>query len=134
VRLHLCRELLPGVPLPASLTVYRPRIPLAPRADRTLVEQLAAVIEPASGSDDATIDLPSGTVMRRVREVQAEADSAEAGVDTLRVDYWLVPPSRRPLLLSFTCGLVGLRQELVELFDLVIRTLAFPVDQGGPRR
>jgi hypothetical protein len=124
-RLHLCRELLPGVPLPASLTVYRPRIPLLPRVERTPLEQLEAVIEPVSGADDATIETPTGAVLRRVRDVEADADSAEAGIVTLRVDYWLVPPSRRPLLLSFACGLVGLRSDLVELFDLVIGTLVF---------
>jgi hypothetical protein len=124
-RLHLCDELMPGVPLPASLTVYRPRIPLSPAAARTPLEQLEAVVEPAAEPDDARVEVPSGTALRRVREERADAGSAEDGLETLRVDYWLVPPSRKPLLLSFACGMPALRASLVELFDLVVATLSY---------
>jgi hypothetical protein len=122
-RLHLCHELMPGVPLPASLTVYRPSIPLSPRSPQSPFAQLEAVVPAASEEDDATLDARSGPVLRRVRVVAADAGSPEEGIATLQVDYWLVPPSRRPVLLSFACGMPELRSGLVELFDLVVQTL-----------
>lgn len=124
-RLHLCREVVVGVPFPASLTVYRPPIPLTERGERTPLDQLEAVVETATESDDLTLEMPSGRVLRRVRVVEADAGSPEEGLTTLRVDYWLVPPSRRVVLLSFACGLPDLREGLVELFDLVVGTLAW---------
>ncbi|WP_378146935.1 hypothetical protein ACFJGV_03740 [Cnuibacter sp. UC19_7] len=128
-RLHLCREVVVGVPFPASLTAYRPPIPLVDRGERTLLDQLEAVVDPAMEPDDVTLDVPAGRVLRRVRVVEADEGSPEEGLTTLRVDYWLVPPSRRVLLLSFACGLPELREGLVELFDLVVGTLAWsPAD------
>lgn len=128
-RLHLCREVVVGVPFPASLTAYRPPIPLVDRGERTPLDQLEAVVDPAMEPDDVTLDVPAGRVLRRVRVVEADEGSPEEGLTTLRVDYWLVPPSRRVLLLSFACGLPELREGLVELFDLVVGTLAWsPAD------
>jgi hypothetical protein len=132
-RLHLCGELMPGVALPASLTVYRPRIPLSPTAAQTPFAQLEAVVETAVEPEDAAIELPSGTALRRVRAEHADAGSPEEGIQTLRVDYWLVPPSRRPLLMSFACGMPALRASLVELFDLVVATLVWHEEPTGAR-
>lgn len=124
-RLHLCREVVVGVPFPASLTVYRPPIPLAEHGGRAPLDQLEAVVEAAAEPDDATLETPAGRVLRRVRVVEAEEGTPEEGLTTLRVDYWLVPPSRRVLLLSFACGLPELRDGLVELFDLVVNTVSW---------
>ncbi|MCU1480532.1 MAG: hypothetical protein JWQ19_1318, partial [Subtercola sp.] len=44
-------------------------------------------------------------------------------VTTVEVDYWIAAPHGRVLLLSFACGMPLLRDQLVELFDLIVSTL-----------
>lgn len=157
-QLHLCREVMPGVPLPATLTVYHPRLSLrrlAPTPAAALRAVLGTVREPSGpggepgrepGRDqggeqgrepatelapDADLELPCGPAVRRVREVAAPAGSPEAGLTTLEVDYYLATPGDRVLLLSFACGLPALAEQLTELFDLVVATVAWV--QAPPR-
>ncbi|QJU54267.1 hypothetical protein SCB71_14050 [Herbiconiux sp. KACC 21604] len=139
-QLHLCREVMPGVPLPATLTVYHPRLTLR-RLGPTPAEALRAVLgtirepepepepEPVVGASadvapDTDLEFPCGPAVRRVREVAAPADSPEAGITTLEVDYYLATPGDRVLLLSFACGLPTLAPQLTELFDLVVATVS----------
>ncbi len=136
-QLHLCREVMPGVPLPATLTVYHPRLSLR-RLGPTPAEALRAVLgtirepepEPVVGASadvapDTDLEFPCGPAVRRVREVAAPADSPEAGIATLEVDYYLATPGDRILLLSFACGLPALAPQLTELFDLVVATVSW---------
>jgi len=131
VQLHLCREVMPDVPLPASLTVYWPRIAL--RASDDPAEALRAVLGSISASSDAGVEnlgdddrvFPCGSAVRRSRLVEAEPDSPEAGVRTVEIDYWIATPSHRVLLLSFACGLPELAEGLAELFDLVVATVGW---------
>lgn len=136
VQLHLCRELMPDVPLPASLTVYWPRITLSGNAAghgaaNTDAVALRAVIGGVSAPGETGVeslddlDLPCGAVLRRTRIVAADPRSPEAGVRTLEVDYWFAPPSRRVLLLSFACGMPELADSLTELFDLMVATVGW---------
>lgn len=131
VQLHLCREVMPDVPFPATLTVYWPRIAL--RASEEPAEALRAVLGPVTEARDAGVEnvgdddiaFPCGAAVKRRRIVTAEADSPEHGVRTVEIDYWIATPSRRVLLLSFACGLPELAEELANLFDLVVTTLSW---------
>ena len=131
VQLNLCREVMPDVPLPATLTVYWPRIALRSSDDPEAA--LRAVLGTITEASDAGVEnlgddnvaFPCGAAVKRRRIVTAEADSPEHGVRTVEVDYWIATPSRRVLLLSFACGLPGLAEELADLFDLVVTTLTW---------
>jgi len=131
VQLHLCREVMPDVPLPASLTVYWPRIAL--RASEDPAEAVRAVLGSVTEASDSGVEnlgdddraFPCGAAVRRSRIVTAEAGSPEEGVRTLEIDYWIATPSNRVLLLSFACGLPDLADGLAELFDLVVATVGW---------
>ncbi|TAJ46854.1 MAG: hypothetical protein EPO52_15075 [Herbiconiux sp.] len=131
VQLHLCREVMPDVPLPATLTVYWPRIAL--RASDDPVEALRGVLGTITEASDAGAEnlgdddraFPCGAAVRRRRIVTAEPGSPEEGVRTVEIDYWIATPSHRVLLLSFACGLPDLAEQLASLFDLVVTTLTW---------
>lgn len=148
-QLYLCREIVPGVMLPSSLTVYWPPLTLPPADPPS-----GTAPAPASGAAPAA-DLPPGLLalrrllgppeggqteepftvadtvgLRRDRLLTAPADpdahddADTPEVTTVIVDYWLVlPDTPRPVLLSFACGMPLLRTELIALFDLVVATI-----------
>lgn len=150
-QLYLCREIVSGVMLPSSLTVYWPPLTLPP-ADPSSAPGTSA----ASGTTGAAAsDLPPGLLalrrllgppeaeqteepftvadtvgLRRDRLLTAPADPdahddpETAEITTVIVDYWLVlPEAPRPVLLSFACGMPLLRTQLIDLFDLVVATI-----------
>lgn len=125
-QVHLCREVVPGVPLPGTLTVYWPRIALRASGESDPAVALHRVLgAPDADTSEAELaDLPTGAGIRRTRIVTGSAapDGSAPDVTTVEVDYWLATPGGRVLLLSFACGLPLLADQLVELFDLVVRT------------
>jgi hypothetical protein len=123
-QVHLCHEIMPGVPLPATLTVYWPRLVLRASGESDPGAALRAVLGPPDGDDVALDDLPTGAGIRRTRVITGSAapDGSAPDVTTVEVDYWLATPGGRVLLLSFACGMPLLADQLVELFDLVVRT------------
>lgn len=114
------------MPLPATLTVYWPRIALRASGESDPALALRAVLGPPDREgDDLTLDdLPTGPGIRRTRVITGSAapDGSAPDVTTVEVDYWLATPGGRVLLLSFACGMPLLADQLVELFDLVVRT------------
>ncbi len=125
-QVHLCREIMPGVPLPATLTVYWPRLALRASGEADPAAALARVLgaPDAATTQVALTDLPTGAGIRRSRVVTGSAapDGSAPEVTTVEVDYWLATPGDRVLLLSFACGMPLLADQLVTLFDEVVRT------------
>ncbi|CAN5327895.1 hypothetical protein BH09ACT6_BH09ACT6_03850 [soil metagenome] len=138
-QLHLCLELVPGVPLPASLTVYWPRITLRHTRETDPAVALRTVLgSPTTGeSDDELPGSPSGPAVRRSRLITPDREDADAGPEsqagltTLEVDYWLATRTGRVLLLSFACGMPLLREQLTGLFDLIVQTVTWRDDPVG---
>jgi hypothetical protein len=151
-QVHLCHEIVPGVPLPATLTVYWPRLVLRASGEDDPALALRALLGPPEGADagdgapagtgvdaDVTLDdLPTGPGIRRTRVITGSAapDGSAPDVTTVEVDYWLATPGGRVLLLSFACGMPLLAGQLVDLFDLVVRTTTwrFPAGATEPAR
>lgn len=134
-QLYLCREIVPGVMLPSSLTVYWPPLTLPPGApdggasgDLADVAGLRLLLgAPDDGQAEEEFAV-AGTVGLRRDRLLVSPPEEEGGegpeVTTVLADYWVVlPGSRQVVLLSFACGMPLLRTELVGLFDLVVATL-----------
>jgi hypothetical protein len=133
-QIHLCHEIVPGVPLPATLTVYWPRLALRASGETDPGLALRAVLGSPDGAGDVMLDdLPTGPGIRRTRVFTGSAapDGSAPDVTTVEVDYWLATPGGRVLLLSFACGMPLLADQLVELFDLVVRTTTWRFPREG---
>lgn len=130
-QLWLGEELAPGVPFPASITAFWPALAIRRQDDPEDAEAVAAAIRellgPAQeGAEEAALTVGGRAALRRAivtrGPVTADPDAQE--VETVEVDYWIVrPDGRRMLVLSCTCGMPLLRDRLVELFDVIVSTL-----------
>lgn len=126
-QLYLCREIVPGVMLPSSLTIYWPPLALPPGTPGApgLRRLLGA---PEDGQTEEEFAVADTVGLRRDRLVVSPAGDSPADpeVTTVEVGYWLVlPGGSRVVLLSFSCGMPLLRPDLVALFDLVVATLSW---------
>jgi len=130
--LYLAREISPGLPLSASLAVYRPALdPLpedvaaSPKLARAFVKAaLAEADGPGAGIEARELDLGSGAVLRRSWIVERTLQEGADPVRSLRADYWMpIPGTRGFLLLSFTSLFVPLADKLLEFFDAVVGTV-----------
>lgn len=127
-RLWLCSEVMPGVPLPASITAYFPALAIRGAEDGTSeADRLHRLLGPPEDAvEEVDLEVAGRPAIRRAAVVSGPVSSAPdaANVDTLELDYWvLLPDSRKLLLLSVACGLPLLRERLTQLFDLVLSTL-----------
>ena len=128
-------EIVPGVPIPASLAVCWPEVPaglsLALSA-RAGAEALAANLDSIGG--DAEIDVLEREglgVVRSVKVVRGPISTATGveGAGEVVASYWLVRQiSPFPLLLTFSSALVSMNAEMVPLFDAIVST----VEWGEP--
>jgi hypothetical protein len=114
-----------GMPIPASLTVYRTGIPTAVVSPEELARML----------DVGEADVFTGedrTVLRRVRSGVAPQDVAESQVPQLLIDYWLsLDGLSEVLALSFSSPLVQVREPLIDLFNVIADSVS--VDDEGPQ-
>lgn len=125
-RIYLASQLADGVPFPATLLVVRSGERQAVAG--TVVKRAAALtaVLPASGSTEIIeeVDFP----LARAVEVTAPSDERTGNV---QVRYWLAAPSSGELImLAFSCPLIELRDLVVELFDAIMTTVAFPEPAG----
>lgn len=127
--MHLALEIVPGVPLPASFTVFLLDPVLAPAVgtDPSRVVQVMerAVVEGRMpGFETRTRFTAHRSEVLRVHRVR-EAEVQEGGADGARlllIDYWVtVPGTKRMVLVSCSSALVELQHELLGFFDAVIR-------------
>jgi Arc/MetJ family transcription regulator len=130
-QLWLGDELAPGVPFPATITAYWPALSIRPPDDPEDEGAVTAAIRHLVGPTDADADEAELTIggrpaLRRAAvsrgPVTADPDAQE--VETVEVDYWVVrPDGRRMLVIGCSCGMPMLRERLVELFDVIVTTL-----------
>ncbi len=140
IDLYIAAELADGVPLPAWLMVFLPTIEDAEFARfgidelKKVLADSAEIFEPGAPSstveesDDSTSAISAVRQNRRRRTVSP--DDPEVGFDVLEVDYWIaaVDPNRMALL-TFSTGYAEYEEQMLALFDAVVRTIRWPVDE-----
>jgi len=139
-QLHLCREVFPGVPLPATLVVVWPGLQVRDDEDdeEAVRERLGAVLgPPASDEDEAPLVVGNRPALRRSRlsrgrpELRGGSDAEGDDVreiETVESRVFAIQPGGRVLILSYACGMPALRDDLVAVFDLVSMSLRWSVD------
>lgn len=134
VEFYVATEVAPSVPLTATLSVHAPQWDIA-RLDELGISGLESVLlASAAGMSgervgERTMDAPEIAVVRQRyrREVDRSASGAEP-LPLIQVDYWVAAPyPARLALLSFASPMTAFEEELVELFDAVVRTARWPV-------
>lgn len=135
---YFALEIVPEVPIPATLAVYWPPVPFGLSLDagaRSAAESLASSLtrkDPGCrtevlGSSDVALLRTEKTIAGEMTSATGVAEARE-----LVVSYWVIrQDADRPLLLSFTTALASLRDEMVELFDAIVSTLDWRVPEAG---
>ncbi|QEO10643.1 hypothetical protein [Protaetiibacter larvae] len=138
-------QILDGVPLPISFTVYLPELGMTPAIgtapdgvldilDRGLEHIVAeGHADPGDPVDRVRIALPAtkATRLHRVRVIDVGSGDDSGTLETLIVDYWVaIPGTKRVLLVTFTTSLAALQEQLLQFFDAVMRAAAW--DAPGP--
>ena len=116
-----------GPPVPASVSVHRLPGQRVDARGRALLADLARTdAEPGQSLDLG--ETPHGVVLRRVRARDETPDDARhRTLPSLVVDYWVEPTGSPDLLhLSFASPVPDAREVLVELFDMIVRTVRVP--------
>lgn len=123
-QLHLAIELAEGVPLPATLVIMWPRLPV--RLTGPIPLRLQVLEASLDDPELERLEHPSYGVLKSVRSVSrvVEDDDGRAELKRLEARYWItLPDERQVVCFAFTSLLPGLHDELVALFDAVIATL-----------
>lgn len=111
-----------GVPVPATLTLYR--LPGQDVTGQGITEIEAALRDDAP---DAHLDLaegPVGPVLRRTTTTTAPEELGGASVPMLLADYWLDPDDGQGLAyLVFSSPLVEAQDALLHLFDVIVGSI-----------
>lgn len=140
VDLYVAIELMDGVPLPAWLMVFMPTINDAD-FERFGIEELKTVltgsaeiyepeapsslVEAAEGASQ-----PITAVRQSWRRRTVSPDDPEVGFEVLEVDYWIAAAHpNRIALLTFSTGYADYEEQMVALFDAVIRTIRWPAEK-----
>lgn len=134
---YVAFNLTPSIPLPAWLSVFTPRIEstdfdaLGLGELRTFLETGTRTWGPEGSSQ---VRLPSGAdesvhavrhSWRRVHDV-AEGD-VERRFEFVEADYWLAAGNpNRIALLTFSTALAEYEDEMLGLFDAIVRTIRWP--------
>lgn len=138
--LYVAIELADGVPLPAWLLVFPLELESADFS-RLGIEDLKAVlqegaeifepdappsgVEPAEGSGS-----PITAVRQNWRRRTVSPDDPDVGFDVLEVDYWIAAAHpNRLALLTFSTGYADYEEQMIALFDAVVRTIRWPAEQ-----
>lgn len=131
---YIATEVAPSVPLTATLSVHAPQWDIT-RLDELGIGGLESVLLAGASAmsgdrvGERTIDAPEIAVVRQ--RYRREVDRSSSGADPLplfQVDYWVAAPNpARLALLSFASPMTAFEEELVELFDAVVRTVRWPV-------
>lgn len=126
--IYFAIEVVPGLPLPASLTVFWPdevitgSVPTRPATVIELVQEALVSSPEAKGYQDLLVEELAGTVTLRRTKVLENPETVELPAhETLLVDYWLaVPGTQRVVLLTFSSTLLKVKESLLELFRATV--------------
>jgi len=128
IEFHFAQELTTGVPLSASLAVFVVRADLAeldPLAGADMSRLVAEALR--DSSNDAAIDAGSLSVVRKTyKHRHLEPDAPE--IPILQADYWVtgVRPARVAIL-SFSTAFVEFEEQMLDLFDAILKTIRWDV-------
>lgn len=128
VDLYFAREITPGVPMPVSLAVFLPEIDDA-RFSSLGVEELRTAVSAvvSQPGDEKNESVPLATVVqaaRRTRVRTVPESEHTPRYDLLQADYWLAAARpNRIALLSFSTALADFEEEMLELFDAIVKTV-----------
>lgn len=133
----ICDEVAPGIPLPASITLYRPALGI--RSTESGDDRIAALHELLGPATDGVTEadlVAAGQPAVRWAEITSGPASDEPdapNIETVQSTYWVLQPdSQQVLLLVFACGMPTLKDQLVELFDLIVTTMKSSATAAGP--
>lgn len=141
-------NILDGVPLPISFAVYLPEVGMTPAIgtdpDRVLdilergIEQVASGehADPGDPADRIRIALAEtkATRLHRVRVIDVGSGDDSGTLETLVVDYWVVVPgTKRVLLVSFSTSMAALQEYLLQFFDAIMRAAVWDRADPAPR-
>lgn len=111
-----------GVPVPATLTVYR--LPGQDVTGQGIAEIEASLRDDAAEARIDLADGPLGPVLRRTTTTSAPEDLGGAAVPMLLADYWLDPDDGQGLAyLVFSSPLVEAQDALLHLFDVIVGSI-----------
>lgn len=151
--LYLAIEIVPGLTVPLSLTVFWPPTPVIgslPSKPDTLIDlvisALSSLPDSANYKNQLREDFGNTASWRRTKLLSNPADEGAPAYETLLVDYWLaVPGTQRVVLLTFSTSLLESTAQLLELFTVTIAAMRWVDPQparasdsrvvlsGGPR-
>ncbi|MER3387580.1 MAG: hypothetical protein RIA38_00240 [Microcella pacifica] len=135
---YFAAEIAPLVPISATLSVFLPEWDLD-RLDELGIVELESVLRagtsamatPALG--ERTVNVPEVAVVRRRyrRVVNREREGLDP-VPIFQVDYWVAAahPARLALM-SFSSPMMTYEEDLVELFDAIVKTTRWPGDDDS---
>lgn len=121
--LHVAREIVTGVPLPATLMICWPDVPAPAQAtDRAAWE--AGMLAGAGEGDKELVEIDEVRAVRRVvvREGPALGEEGAPQLQQLEVEYWMVV-EEKVVIFAFSSGAGQVREHLVGLFDAIISTV-----------
>lgn len=140
--LYIALELVPGLAVPLSLTVFWPAqavLGSSPSAPETVIDRvhelLATRDDDHDDSDDLIEDLGETATLRRCRLVHndADADTDAPAYDTLIVDYWLaVPGTQHVVLLTFSTPFLQGAEQVLALFRAMVNVIRWHDPADAP--
>jgi len=137
---YLAFNLTPAIPLPAWISVFTPRID-STDFDSLGLGELRSFLEAGTknwGPDEAQVESfdreaeqPLQVVRhswRRTREISE--GEAQGEVEFLEADYWIAATDpNRIALLTFSTAYAQLEDEMLGLFDAIVRTIRWPAPE-----
>lgn len=141
--LYIAHELVPGLSVPISLTVFWPQQPVLgskPSDPRSVIDLVRVGLSAQPGadaySDEVVEDLGQTSTWRRCTLVANEADGDVPAFGTLIVEYWVaVPGTQRVVLLTFSTGFLQARDKMLEMFRAMVALIAWrdaEIDSDAP--
>ena len=138
-QVFLAVEIVPGAPLPMSLSVFWPdTVVLGSTASKpgtviALVREALSSLPDADEYGDEEIATLGGTeTLRRCKTIEHPAEGEIDAYETLIVDYWVaVPGSQRVALLTFSTTVQGERELLLTLFKVMVESLRWDEDSDA---
>jgi hypothetical protein len=129
---YFALEMLPGVPIPASLAVYWPEVPFGLSIEagaQVAAHSLASTIQRKDPVAEIETWGDAGDAVIRVAKKLAGPIARSAGIAAdaeLSVTYWLIRKGTSgPALLQFTTQLVDEAEHMITLFDAIVGTVAW---------
>ena len=126
--MHIALEIVEGLPVPASFTVFQPELRLSPAVGTGGPAVIAILEQGLQQRADYNPEMAHrftahrSEVLRQHRTEMTMTDSEPAEeLPGFVVDYWMtVPGAKRVVLVSFSTALAGMDEIMLGFFDSII--------------